>query len=44
MRAIAGALGLYPVIHLAGGMEMDGYWLDAYSGAVPEPVLELTTE
>jgi uncharacterized protein (UPF0276 family) len=28
-------------VHLAGGMELDGYWLDAHSGAVPEPVLEL---
>lgn len=25
-------------IHVAGGLELDGYWLDAHSGAVPEPV------
>lgn len=23
-------------------MELDGYWLDAHSGAIPEPVLDLT--
>jgi hypothetical protein len=23
-------------VHLAGGMDTDGYWLDAHSGAVPE--------
>lgn len=23
-------------VHLAGGMEMNGYWLDAHSGAIPE--------
>ena len=26
-------------LHFAGGFELDGYWLDAHSGAVPEPVL-----
>jgi uncharacterized protein (UPF0276 family) len=26
-------------IHLAGGMELDGFWLDAHSGAIPEPLL-----
>jgi uncharacterized protein (UPF0276 family) len=25
-------------IHLAGGMEMDGFWLDAHSGAIPDPL------
>lgn len=25
-------------IHVAGGMELDGYYLDAHSGVVPEPV------
>lgn len=25
-------------LHVAGGMEMDGFYLDAHSGAVPEPV------
>lgn len=31
-------------IHLAGGFEMDGFWLDAHSGAVPEPLFELASE
>ena len=31
-------------IHLAGGFESNGYWLDAHSGAVPESVMELTEE
>ena len=31
-------------IHLAGGMELDGFWLDAHSGAIPEPVLDLAAE
>lgn len=25
-------------LHLAGGFEMDGFWLDAHSGAIPEPL------
>jgi len=25
-------------IHLAGGMEMDGFYLDAHSGAIPDPL------
>lgn len=28
-------------IHLAGGMEMDGFYLDAHRGTTPEPVWEL---
>ena len=28
-------------VHLAGGLEMDGYWLDAHSGAIPVPLVEL---
>jgi uncharacterized protein (UPF0276 family) len=28
-------------MHLAGGMELDGFWLDAHSGAVPEPLLAI---
>lgn len=31
-------------IHLAGGEELDGYWLDAHSGVIPPPVLELAGE
>lgn len=25
-------------VHLAGGMEMNGFWLDAHSGAIPDPL------
>jgi uncharacterized protein len=28
-------------VHLAGGFEMDGFWLDAHSGAIPPPLLEI---
>jgi hypothetical protein len=28
-------------VHLAGGSEVDGLWLDAHSGAPPEPLYEL---
>ncbi|HNB27569.1 MAG TPA: DUF692 family protein [Alphaproteobacteria bacterium] len=28
-------------VHLAGGMEFEGFWLDAHSGAVPGPLLAL---
>jgi uncharacterized protein len=28
-------------VHLAGGQEMDGYWLDAHSGPAPQELLEL---
>lgn len=28
-------------VHLAGGQEFDGYWVDAHSGLVPEEVLDL---
>src|SRR3546814_3192135 len=28
-------------IHLAGGDAVDGYWLDAHSGLVPDPLMEL---
>lgn len=28
-------------MHLAGGMELDGFWLDAHSGAVPEPLVAI---
>jgi uncharacterized protein len=27
-------------IHLAGGMELDGFWVDAHSGAIPDPLFE----
>jgi uncharacterized protein (UPF0276 family) len=31
-------------IHLAGGMEVDGFYLDAHSGVVPEPVWQMLGE
>lgn len=31
-------------IHVAGGRELGGYWLDAHSGAVPEPVWSIATD
>jgi uncharacterized protein (UPF0276 family) len=31
-------------IHLAGGLEMDGFWLDAHSGAIPDRLLQITRE
>jgi uncharacterized protein (UPF0276 family) len=31
-------------LHLAGGMPFGGRWLDAHSGAIPDPVLALAAE
>ena len=31
-------------IHLAGGMQLSGYWLDAHSGAVPSPLMDIAAE
>lgn len=31
-------------VHLGGGFEFEGFWLDAHSGAVPEPVMMLLDE
>ncbi|MGB9377000.1 MAG: DUF692 family multinuclear iron-containing protein [Mycobacteriales bacterium] len=31
-------------VHLAGGMPLAGYWLDAHSGLVPEPLMELAAD
>jgi len=31
-------------VHLAGGMEFNGYWLDAHCGAIPDAVLEIAGE
>ena len=31
-------------VHLAGGMALDGYWLDAHSDAVPPELMELAAE
>jgi uncharacterized protein (UPF0276 family) len=30
-------------VHIAGGLEHGGYWLDAHSGRIPEPLLELAS-
>lgn len=30
-------------IHLAGGRELDGYWLDAHSGSIPPEVMRIAT-
>jgi uncharacterized protein len=29
-------------IHLAGGFELQGFWLDAHSGAIPKPLYEIS--
>jgi uncharacterized protein len=31
-------------LHFAGGMALDGFWLDAHSGAIPPAVLELAAD
>jgi len=31
-------------VHLAGGMEMEGFWLDAHSGAIPDELYVLATK
>lgn len=31
-------------IHLAGGFDMEGFWLDAHSGAIPNPLFELASQ
>jgi uncharacterized protein (UPF0276 family) len=31
-------------IHVAGGFELDGYWLDAHSGAMPDAMLAIARE
>src|SRR5262249_35407372 len=28
-------------IHIAGGFVLEGFWLDAHSGAIPDPLLEI---
>ena len=45
-QSVARALSQLPLdrvweIHLAGGMQQGGYWLDAHCGAVPPQVLEI---
>ena len=31
-------------VHLAGGLEVDGYWLDAHSGPIPPALLDLARD
>jgi uncharacterized protein len=31
-------------VHVAGGFALDGYWLDAHSGAPPDPLLDVLDE
>lgn len=31
-------------VHLAGGFEMDGFWLDSHSGAIPDDLLAIARE
>ena len=31
-------------IHLAGGFDMEGFWLDAHSGAIPDPLFEIAKQ
>ena len=31
-------------IHLAGGFELEGFWLDAHSGAIPETLFEIAKQ
>jgi len=44
VEAVLEALPLHRVreLHLAGGMQERGFWLDAHSAAVPQPLMELT--
>jgi uncharacterized protein len=31
-------------VHLAGGFELDGYWLDGHSGEMPQPLVDVAVE
>jgi hypothetical protein len=31
-------------VHMAGGFEMDGFWLDAHSGEIPDPLFDRSKE
>lgn len=31
-------------IHLAGGFELEGFWLDAHSGTMPDPLVEIARQ
>jgi uncharacterized protein len=31
-------------VHLAGGFEMEGFWLDAHSGSIPDPLLNMARQ
>lgn len=46
---VADALARLPLdrvteVHVAGGFELDGYYLDAHSGATPDPVLAIAAD
>src|SRR5690349_9761932 len=43
VRAVLAELPLERVweVHLAGGEELDSYWLDAHSGPIPQPLVDL---
>ena len=48
-QAVLDALAEMPLervweVHLAGGDSLHGYWIDAHSGLVPEPVMDLARE
>jgi uncharacterized protein (UPF0276 family) len=48
-QPVAELLGELPLervweVHVAGGFELDGYWLDAHSGAMPEPLVDLAAD
>jgi uncharacterized protein len=46
MRSVLAKIPLDQVweLHFAGGMELDGYWLDAHSGPIPSEVLAIARE
>lgn len=48
-QPLASALAQVPLdrvweLHFAGGMALDGFWLDAHCGAIPPAVLEVAAE
>lgn len=48
-QTVSSALAQLPLdrvweLHFAGGMALDGFWLDAHSGAIPPAVLDLAAD
>jgi uncharacterized protein (UPF0276 family) len=48
-QSVEGFLARLPLdrvweIHMAGGLELSGFWLDAHSGAIPDPLLAIARE